>query len=87
METEISPREIITPPKTNKLVYTIEETELAKFELEPNLYLRVISTGPKTVVDLRKFYKGYPTKRGVRFNLELFSFISEKVKDFLNNSK
>lgn len=66
-----------------KVVYTIEETELRKIEVSPNIFLRVIKTSENTYVDIRKYYKGYPTKRGIRFKLDVF----DSIKDILSDIK
>lgn len=64
-----------------KVVYTVEETELKKVEVAPNIYLRVINTSEDTYIDIRKYYKGYPTKKGIRFKQKVFNII----KDILND--
>lgn len=62
-----------------KFVYTQEEQELSKIELEKNTFLRLIKVGNKEVVDIRKFYKNYPTKRGIRIPKELLELVIEII--------
>lgn len=63
-----------------KLIYKFEETELAKMEIEKNIYLRVVDDGNRKYVDIRRFYKGYPTKKGIRFNLATFKAIKKVIE-------
>lgn len=64
-----------------KFKYVIEETELKKFELEPNIFLRILQTGNNKVIDIRKYYKGYPTKKGIRFGMSVFREIQKLCID------
>ena len=63
-----------------KHVFNLEEIELKKVEVETNVYLRILSISSKVYVDFRKFYKGYPTKRGIRLSLDVFN----NIKDLVN---
>ena len=61
-----------------KYVYKIEdEKELQKVEIDKNIILRVIEIGNKKLIDIRRYYKGYPTKRGVRFDYQVFDTLRE----------
>ena len=61
-----------------KYTYKIDdEKELLKVEIDKNLVLRVIEFADKKMVDIRKYYKGFPTKRGVRFNYDIFETIKK----------
>lgn len=70
-----------TQPEEPKITYRIEEQELKKIEVEKNIFLRVIRYQNKRFIDIRKFYKGYPTKRGVRIPNESFKVIMKFIKD------
>lgn len=75
-----------TPPrrksnKSPKIVYHVEEEELKKVEVDKNIYLRVIRYLDDLYFDLRKYYKGFPTKQGIRFKLSVYN----KIKDLLND--
>jgi hypothetical protein len=61
-----------------KYVYKIEdEKELQKVEIDKNIILRVIEIGDKKMIDIRRYYKGYPTKRGIRFDYRAFNTLKE----------
>jgi len=64
-----------------KYTYKIDdEKELLKVEIDKNLVLRVLELPDKKMVDIRKYYKGFPTKRGVRFSYDVF----ETIKKIMN---
>lgn len=78
---------VITKPSENatflgkKYTYKIDdETELKKVELDKNIVLRIIDFNGKKLVDLRKYYKGFPTKRGIRFDYDTFETLVEIIK-------
>lgn len=60
-----------------KYVYTIEDEEIKKIELEKDIVLRMIKNENNIYVDIRKFYKGYPTKKGIRITKKIFDSIKE----------
>lgn len=60
-----------------KYVYTIEDEEIKKIELEKDIVLRMIKNENNIYVDIRKFYKGYPTKKGIRITKQIFDSIKE----------
>ena len=75
------PTEIKTQFLGKKYTYKIEdETELKKVELDKNIVMRIIDFNGKKLVDLRKYYKGFPTKRGVRFDYDTFETLIEIIK-------
>lgn len=63
--------------------YDLEDVELKKINLDKNLCVRLISNINGTFVDIRKYYKGYPTKRGVRISNYMFQKLIELLKDSL----
>lgn len=64
-----------------KYTYKIDdEKELQKIEIDKNLVLRVIEFGGKKLIDIRRYYKGFPTKRGVRFNYEVFETLKKIIE-------
>lgn len=67
--------------KTPKIVYHVEEEEIRKVEVDKNVYLRILRYQDDVYFDLRKFYKGFPTKQGIRFRLSVYN----KIKDLLND--
>ena len=75
------PTEVKTQFLGKKYTYKIEdETELKKVELDKNIVMRIIDFNGKKLVDLRKYYKGFPTKRGVRFDYDAFETLIEIIK-------
>ena len=61
-----------------KYVYKIEdEKELQKVEIDKNIVLRVLEIGDKKLIDIRRYYKGFPTKRGIRFEYKVFETLKE----------
>lgn len=75
------PTEVKTQFLGKKYTYKIEdETELKKVELDKNIVMRIIDFNGKKLVDLRKYYKGFPTKRGVRFDYDTFETLIEIIK-------
>lgn len=64
-----------------KYVYKIEdEKELQKIEIDKNIVMRVIEIGDKKLIDLRRYYKGFPTKRGIRFDYKIFNTLKEIIE-------
>ncbi len=64
-----------------KYIYKIEdEKELQKIEIEKNIILRVIEIGDRKMIDLRRYYKGFPTKRGIRFDYKIFKTLKEIIE-------
>lgn len=62
-----------------RTVYIIEDTVLKKINLDKNLVLRLIENANGKFIDIRRFYKDYPTKKGVRFSYAAF----KKLLDFV----
>lgn len=60
-----------------KYVYTTEDEEIKKIELEKDIVLRMIKNENNIYIDIRKFYKGYPTKKGIRITKKIFDSIKE----------
>lgn len=71
---EILPKEEQIETQT-PFTYVQEEIEIKKIEIEKNLYARLLKVGNKEMVDIRRFYKSYPTKRGVKISKDLFEAI------------
>lgn len=86
-ETKPETLTVVAKPQENtnflgkKYTYKIEdETELKKVELDKNIVMRIIDLNGKKLVDLRKYYKGFPTKRGVRIDYDTFETLMEIIK-------
>lgn len=63
------------------MVFKLEDKELKRIQLTDRVYLRLIDTPNGIITDIRKFYKGFPTKQGVRFNFDTFKKLVEVLKD------
>ncbi len=69
---EIPKKEIETIKIPSKFSYKLIDEELKKVELEKNIILRLLKSDGKLYIDLRKYYKNYPTKRGIRIPYDVF---------------
>lgn len=69
---EIQKKEIETIKIPSKFSYKLIDEELKKVELEKNIILRLLKSDGKLYIDLRKYYKNYPTKRGIRIPYDVF---------------
>ena len=79
---EIQKKEIETIKIPSKFSYKLIDEELKKVELEKNIILRLLKSDGKLYIDLRKYYKNYPTKRGIRI---LYDVFMETIKYLQNN--
>ena len=79
---EIQKKEIETIKIPSKFSYKLIDEELKKVELEKNIILRLLKSDGKLYIDLRKYYKNYPTKRGIRIPYDVFM---ETIKYLQNN--
>jgi hypothetical protein len=61
------------------ITYEYNEIEKSKIELEKNLYLRIIKLGDRDYIDIRKYFSGRPTKKGIRFSLDTFRLFKDKI--------
>ena len=64
-----------------QLTQIIEEVPLLKFEVDKNVFLRVIQADD-LYIDIRKFYKGFPTKQGARFKMSIYNQIKDQLDKF-----
>lgn len=64
-----------------KIKYVIEDNVLLCIEVDKNIFLRIIQADD-LYMDIRKFYKGFPTKQGVRFKMSMYNMIKEKINEF-----
>lgn len=64
-----------------KYTYKIEdERELQKVEIDKNIVLRVLEIGDRKLIDLRRYYKGFPTKKGIRFDYSIFKTLKNIIE-------
>lgn len=63
--------------KTVKFIYSLPEEELKKISLDKGLFVRLLRVDGKEYVDLRRYYKNYPTKKGIRLPYSTFKMMME----------
>ena len=77
--------DLMQPKINNNNMYTtvdiLNEIELKRIEIDKNLFLRVIQIGDNKFIDISKFYSGRPTKKGIRFNMNLYNNFKEKINN------
>lgn len=61
--------------KTRK--YDLNDEEIKVFTLDNDLVVKLISNNKGVFVDFRKYYKGYPTKKGIRLIASKFLEVSK----------
>lgn len=70
-------------PIKPKIVQKLEPFDIAKIEIAKNLFLRIIiNENNEKKIDIRKFYKGFPTKQGVQFDFDLFNIIKKTIEEY-----
>lgn len=57
--------------------YDLIDEEIKVFKLDNDLVVKLISNNKGVFVDFRKYYKGYPTKKGIRLIASKFLEISK----------
>ena len=63
-----------------KHTYKIEnEQEIKKIEIDKNIIFRLLDVNGKKLVDIRRYYKGFPTKKGIRFDYDSFKEINNII--------
>lgn len=67
-----------TQPETlPKIKYTLEDVEIKKVEVDKDIVIRLVDTSGYQFIDIRKYYKGYPTKRGIRIRKDKFNAVKK----------
>lgn len=67
-------------PKEKKK-YDIEDTVIKDVTLNGDIHVRFLSNINGYFVDIRKFNRGYPTQKGIRFLASKFALAAEMLKD------
>lgn len=62
-----------------KITVSYQEEELKRIELpdQKGIVVRFLKHDDKTYVDIRRFYKGYPTKKGIRMTMNSFNLLKD----------
>lgn len=66
--------------KKKKKEYDIDDTILRDITLAGDIHVRLISNINGYFIDIRKYYKTYPTKKGIRMLASKFSIAAEYLK-------
>ena len=66
--------------KKNKKEYDIDDTIIRDITLAGEIHVRLISNTYGYFVDIRKYFKNYPTKRGIRMLATKFSAAADYLK-------
>ena len=69
--------------KQEKKKYDIDDTIIRDITLANGIHVRLISNMNGYFVDIRRYYKGYPTKRGIRILASKFALAAEYLKSDL----
>lgn len=70
--------------KLNKKEYDIDDTVLRDITLAGDIHFQLISNINGYFVDIRKYFKSYPTKKGIRMLASKFVAASNLLKDDLS---
>lgn len=82
IQTNTEKNEIETIKIPSKFSYKMIDEEMKKIELEKNIILRLIKSDGKLYIDLRKYYKNYPTKRGIRIPYDTFMEATKYLQNY-----
>lgn len=66
--------------KKKKKEYDIDDTIIRDITLAGEIHVRLISNTYGYFVDIRKYFKNYPTKRGIRMLATKFSAAADYLK-------
>lgn len=67
-----------------KKEYTLDDTIIREIYLGGNINMQLLSNINGYFVDIRKYFNGYPTRRGIRMLASKFTTACEFMKDDLN---
>ena len=67
--------------KKIKRTYDLVDDELKVVTLDNDLVAKLIANNKGVFVDFRKYYKGYPTKKGIRILATKFQEVSRVMND------
>lgn len=65
-----------------KNTFNVDEVVKLTIEVDKNLMLRVIDNIYGRFVDVRKYYRGFPTKVGMRIPLNMFYKVFKIIDNF-----
>lgn len=71
--------------KKEKKVYDIDDTIMRDITLAGDIHVQLISNVNGYYVDIRKYFKQYPTKKGIRMLATKFVVAADMLKDDLKD--
>lgn len=78
---EIDLRDIKLGSKNAKKTYDLVDDELKVITLDNDLVVKLIANNKGVFVDFRKYYKGYPTKKGIRILATKFQEVARVMDE------
>jgi len=81
---EIDLRDIKLGTKSAKKTYDLVDDELKVITLDNDLVVKLIANNKGVFVDFRKYYKGYPTKKGIRILATKFQEVARVMNEDIN---
>ena len=76
--------------KKTKRTYDLVDDEIKVVTLDNDLVVKLIANNKGVFVDFRKYYKGYPTKKGIRILAtkfqEVANIMEQDIKKLVPNS-
>jgi hypothetical protein len=66
--------------KRKNNTYALDDKELKLIHINDDIKARLIANDNGYFVDIRKYYKGYPTKRGIRILATKFNTLADILK-------
>lgn len=70
--------------KKVKRTYDLVDDELKVITLDNDLVVKLIANNKGVFVDFRKYYKGYPTKKGIRILATKFQEVARVMNEDIN---
>ena len=75
------------PKRTQEKTYDLVDDELRKITLDGDVVIKLISNSKGIFVDVRKYFKGFPTKKGVRIAAlkfkEVYKLLENDIKKLI----
>lgn len=68
----------------SKKDYDLNDSEIKIVKLDNDLIARLITNNKGVFVDFRRYYKGFPTRRGIRLSASIFTKISKILEEDIN---
>ena len=76
--------------KKTKRTYDLVDDEIKVVTLDNDLVVKLIANNKGVFIDFRKYYKGYPTKKGIRISAtkfqEVANIMAPDIKKLVPNS-